>query len=265
MHNVSSVQGNWLELLRAKLAPGALKCAKVEKGHFVAVRAARPGAGDNAAGDFHALESCLGSLEGTRAIYLDSRSGLTLEGNWDLRSWAGDCATDVESGLKRAFAVVQMEIFRERIREELQARGWEVANHGENLRVSADRFSELVNVPREAVRMVLSRADFGTASRSIGQETGRRFARDACFFAAFETCFKNFLPATLDHFFIAYPERSCVAARWDYWQLAEREAEEAAAVFEEGMNEIELLLRTAREEGPAGLPAVASCGHGEGN
>jgi hypothetical protein len=265
MHSVSSVQGNWLKLLRMELTPGALKCAKVEKGHFVVVHAVQPGAGDSAAADYQALEACLGKLDGTRAIYLNSRSGLALHGKWDLHSWAGDCATDVESGLKRAFAVLQMEVFRERIREELVAREWEVANHGEDLKVSAGRFSELVNVPREAVRMVLSRADFGTAVRSIGEETGRRLARDAWFFATFETRFKSFFPATLDHFFIAYPERSCVAAGWDYWQLAERRAEEAAAVFEEGMKEIELLLRTAREEGPAGFPAGACCGRSERN
>jgi hypothetical protein len=259
MHSVSSVQEHWLPLLRTELAPGEVRCAEVEPGHFVVVLAAQPGAGDSPAADYQALESCLGSLEGTRAIYLDSTSGLTLDGNSNLRSWAGNCAAEVESGAKRAFAVVQMEVFRERIRKELMARGWAVTNYGEDLKVSAGGFSELINVPREAVRMVLSRGDFAAAACFIGEETGRRLARDAEFFAAFQSRFERFSPATLDHFFVAYPEASCVAAGWDYWQLAERPAEETEAVFEEGMKEIELLLRTAREEGLAGLP-VGACG-----
>jgi hypothetical protein len=265
MQSVSSVQEHWLRLLRTELAPGEVRCTRVETGHFVAVLAARPGAANSPAADYHALESCLGSLGGTRAIYLDGRSGFDLDGKSNLRSWAGDCATEVERGARRAFAVVQMEVFRERIREELMARGYSVTDYGEDLKASAGGFSELINVAREAVRMVLSRGDFGEAARSIRNETGRRLARDAWFFAIFETRFKSFFPATLDHFFVAYPEASCVAAGWDYWQLAERPAEEAEAVFEEGIKEIEILLQTAREEGPAGLPAVACCGHGERN
>jgi hypothetical protein len=262
---VSSVQEHWLRLLRGKLAPGEIRCAKVEAGHFVVVLAPQPGAANSPGADYRALESCLGSLDGTRAIYLDARSGFDLEEKSNLRSWAGDCAAEVESGAKRALGVVQMGAFRERIREELTARGCSVTDYGEDLKASGGGFSELINVPREAVRMVLSRGDFAAAARSIGEETGRRLARDAWFFAVYITRFKDFFPATLDHFFIAYPERSCVAVGWDYWQLAERPAEEAQAVFEEGMKEIELLLQTAREEGPAGLPVVA-CGRiGQGN
>ena len=259
MQSVSRVQEHWLRLLRAELAPGEVRCAQVEKGHFVVVLAVEPGAGNSPAADYHALESCLGSLDGTRAIYLDGSNGFSLGGNSTLRSWAGDCATEVESGARRALAVVQMEAFRERIREELAAQGWTLAKYGEDLKVSGGGFSELINVPREAVRMVLSRSDFAAAARAIGEETGRRLARDAEFFAAFKSRFASFLPATLDHFFVAYPEASCLAAGWDYWQLAERPAEESEKVFEEGMKEIELLLQTAREEGLPGL-RVGACG-----
>jgi hypothetical protein len=259
MHSVSGVQEHWVRLLRTELAPGEVRCVKVEPGHFVVVVAAARGTGNTPAADYHALESCLGSLDGTRAIYLNSRSGLALDGNSNLRSWAGDCAAEVESGAKRAFAVVQMEIFRERIREELVGQGWAAASYGEDLKASAGGFSELINVPREAVRMVLSRGDFAAAARSIGEKTGRRLAHDGEFFAAFKSRFESFFPATLDHFFVAYPEASCVAVGWDYWQLAERPVEEAEAVFEEGMKEIELLLRTSREDRPAGLP-VGACG-----
>lgn len=265
MHSVSRVQEHWLRLLRTELAPGEVRCAEVEEGHFVVVLAVEPGAGDSPAADYHALESCLGSLDGTRAIYLDGSNGFGLGGNSTLRSWAGDCAAKVESGARRALAVVQMVVFRERIREELTARGYAIANHGENLKASGGGFSELINVPREAVRMVLSRGDFAAAARAIGEETGGRLARDAEFFAAFKSRFAGFFPATLDHFFAAYPEESCVALGWDYWQLAERPAEEAEKVLEEGMKEIELLLQTAREEGLAGLP-VDACGRvREGN
>ena len=265
MQSVSRVQEHWLRLLRTELAPEEVRCAEVEKGHFVVVLAVEPGAGNGPAADYHALESCLGGLDGTRAIYLDRSSGFDLDGNSTLRSWAGDCATEVESGARRALAVIQMEVFRERIREELTARGFAVTNHGEDLKASAGGFSELINVPREAVRMVLSRGDFEAAARSGGEETGRRLARDAEFFAAFKSRFASFLPATLDHFFVAYPEESCVAVGWDYWQLAERPAEEGEKVFEEGMKEIELLLQTAREEELTGLP-VGACGRrAEGN
>jgi len=259
MQSVSSVQEHWLRLLRTELVPGEVRCAKVEPGHIVVVLAAEPGAGGSPAADYHALEACLGSLDGTRAIYLDSRNGLILDGNLSLRSWAGDCAAEIESGARRAFAVVHMEVFRERIREELVGQGCAITNYGEDLKASAGGFSELINVAREAVRMVLRRGNFATAARSIREETGRRLARDAEFFAAFKSRFVSFFPATLDHFFVAYPEASCVAAGWDYWQLAERPAEEAEAVFEEGTKEIELLLRTAREERLAGLP-VGACG-----
>ena len=265
MQSVSTVQELWLGLLRTELAPGEFRCARVEPGHIVAVRGAASEAGSSPVADHDALESCLGSLDGTRAIYLDGRSGFDLEGESNLHAWAGKWAAEVASGAKRALAVVQMEAFRERIREELVARGHSVTDYGEDLKASAGGLSELINVPREAVRMVLSRSDFASAARSIGEDTSGRLARDAEFFATFKSRFASFFPATLDHFFIAYPEGSCAAVGWDYWQLAERPGEEAEAVFEDGMKEIELLLRTAREEGPAGLPAATCCGHAEEN
>lgn len=265
MQSVSTVQEHWLRLLRTGLAPREVQCAKVEEGHFVVVLAVEPGAANSSAADYRALESCLGSLDGTRAIYLDGRNAFGLGEHSGLRSWAGDCATEVESGARRALAVVQMETFRERIRDVLAARGWTFAKNGDDLKVRSGRFTELINVSREAVRMVLSRADFAAAARAIGEEMGGRLARDAELFAAFKSRFAGFFPATLDHFYAAYPEESCVAVGWDYWQLAERPAEEAAKVFEEGMKEIELLLQTAREERLTGIP-VGACGRrAEGN
>jgi hypothetical protein len=265
MLSVLRVQEHWLSLLGTQLAPGDIRCTRLEPGHFVVVLASQPAAATNPAGDYRALESCLGSLEGTRAIYLDSGSGLTLGGNSSLRAWAGDCAAGVESGAKRAFAIVDMGAFRERMREELVSQGWAVAHDGDRLKVSAGMFSEQINVPREAVRMVLGRGDFAAAAHSVREEMAGRLARDAKFFAAFRTRFRTSFPATLDHFFLAYPEGSCMAAGWDYWQLAERPEQDAETVFEEGMKEIEILLQTAREEGPPGLRVVACCGHGERN
>jgi hypothetical protein len=107
--------------------------------------------------------------------------------------------------------------------------------------------------------MVLGREGFATAAQRVAEEAAMQFARDAEFFARFERRFSCFSPATLDHFFAASPEESCVAAGWDYWQLTERAGDEAEKVYEHGLTETELLLRAAREEG---LPCllVGVCG-----
>jgi len=256
MLSVSKIQSLWLRLLRDEIGPGEVRVQPIEPGYF-AVVLSNAQEGDKCPGsDFFALSLQIGDLSYTRAVYLASSPCYALDRSESLRAWAGEAAALVESGARRAFAVVDVARFTGLLRAALEGRGWRTEERVEDLKVSNGHFCAQINVLREVVRMVLGREDFATAAQRVAEEAAVQFARDAEFFARYERRFSCFSPATLDHFFAASPEESCVAAGWDYWQLTEHPGGEAEKVFEQGMKEIELLLRAAREEGLPCLPVA---------
>jgi hypothetical protein len=259
MLSISQVQSVWLRLLQDEIGPGEVRVQPIEPGYFAVVLSNAQEADRSRDSDFRALSLQIGDLSHTRAVYLDSIPCYGLARSESLRAWAGEAAATVESGARRAFAVVDMAKFTGSLRVALEGRGWRTEERGEDLRVCNGHFCAQVNVLREVVRMVLGREDFTAAAQRVAGAAAVQFARDGEFFSRFERRFAGFSPATLDHFFVAYPEQSCAAVGWDYWQLTECSGDEAEKVFEQGMNEIELLLQTAREDGLPG-PSIAACG-----
>lgn len=253
------MQSLWLRLLRDEIAPGEIRVEPIEAGYFAVVISSAPEGSKSPASDFLALRSRIGDLAHTRAVYLDASSCYGLTGGETLRMWAGEAAAVVESGARRAFAVVDVTLFMAVLRTALEGQGWQTEERGENLRVSSGHFCDEINVLREVVRMVFGREDFAMAVERVAEETALQFARDAEFFARFKRRFAGFAPATLDHFFVAYPEQSCVAVGWDYWHLAGQDSKGAGEIFEQGMDEFEVILRASPEDRLPGL-ADGHCG-----
>jgi hypothetical protein len=198
-------------------------------------------------GDYQALESLIPNLDRTRAVYLSSGNAYHLSGIESVREWAGTLAEKVESGTCHAFAVVDPQVFQERAREELQASGYKVEPARQGLRVSNGRFSENLNVSRAIVQMVLSRSSMSRASREILDGMTGQFEIDDELFRRFKQRFGRFQPAVMGHFFVAHPERSCVAAGWDYGQVAGRTHAQAEQIFEQAMQEFETFLAGSPE------------------
>jgi hypothetical protein len=261
MQSNPRIQALWLKLLEQELQPSGVAVEKVEDGYFLVVAAGAPGrkGSSSPSADFQALESRIPNLERTRAVYLNSAESYHLSGPERLRDWAGDLAAQVESGARHALAVVEIESLSRRVEAELSACGWAVERTSQELKASDSHFTEPVNLLRQVVRMVLSRADMAECVRVIARELEQEFARDAEFFALFRGQFEGFEPATLGHFFVVHPESSCLALGWDYWQLSGHTPEEAARVFTQGMCGLENLLHTSPEAWLAGFPFQA-CG-----
>lgn len=252
------IQELWLRLLGEVRQSGEVAIAKAEEGYHLVVRRLGKGTdagGEADTGDCQALESRIPDLSRTRAVYLSSGGHYHLEEIGSLRDWAGELAADVESGAVRAFAVVDVEIFAARLAQGLVVSGWMVHRDEQDFTVNDGQVTERINLLRTVVRMVLSRGSTTGAVQSIVSETGARLARHAAFFARFRRRFADYHPKTLGRFFVAYPEESCVAVGWDYWQLADRTAKEAEETFEQGMDEFEECLKTPAEDW---LPAWAT-------
>jgi len=261
MQKDSKVAGAWLRLLGQALRSWQLEAAEVEGGYHLAVRAPKLSTEsdkESPSGDFLALKSRIPNLTQTRAVYLDSGSAYNLLETAPLRAWAGDLANDVETGARRAFAVVDIEAFGRRVTAELSAAGWSVEQTDEDLEVSDGRFTERVNLLRAVVRMVLSRSNMAEAARWTRGDIDAAFARDLFFFLRFHTRFGEFRPGTIDHFFVLYPDDSCVALAWDYWQLSGRTAEEAEQLFQQGMEDFHEFLQVSADDWLPGAPLAAS-------
>jgi hypothetical protein len=262
MHADSRVQETWLRLLGGPAASQVASVEKIEEGYFAVVRAAaKPAPSPAACGgpDFRALESLITNLARTRAVYLNQESAYRLAKTESLRDWAGPLAEQVERGIRHAFAVVDPEVYARRVSVGLQASGWKVEQLQHDLRVSDGRFTESANLLRAIVQMVLSRGSFAAAEVALKAELSERFAIDAALFARFVERFARYRPAVFDHYFTAYPECSCVAAGWDYWQVSGHDAHEATEIFEQAMKEFESFLAMPPEDWLPTL-AVDCCG-----
>ena len=258
MHADSRVQETWLRLLGRSDASQAAGVEKLEGGYHAVVRgAAEPAPSPSACNrtDFSALESLIPNLARTRAVYLNQESAYRLAETQGLRQWAGPLAEQVERGVRHAFAVVDPAIFARRVSVDLQTAGWKVEPPLQHdLRVSDGRFAEKVNLLRAIVQMVLSRGSFAAAAVALKAELSERFAIDARLFMRFAELFAKYRPAVFERYFTACPECSCVAAGWDYWQVAGHDAHAATEIFEQAMKEFESFLAMPSEDW---LPALA--------
>jgi len=258
MHADSRVQEIWLRLLGRADASQRASVEKIEEGYFAVVRGAtEPASSPDGCGspDFSALDSFIPNLARTRAVCLNPERAYGLAKTESLRDWAGPLAEPVERGVCHAFAVVDPEVLARRVSARLQASGWKVEQLQHDLRVSDGRFSENANLLRAIVQMVLSRGNFAAAGVALQAELRERFAVDAGLFMRFRERFARYRPAVFDHYFTAYPECSCMAAGWDYWEVSGCDAHQATAIFERAMEEFESLLGMPSEDW---LPTLAA-------
>ena len=247
MQNDLTIQNLWLRLLGEARQSSETRVEKVEDGYYLV---ARP-AGENRdadstpdSDDYSALGSRIPNLCRTRAVYLNLGGAYDFRDVPNPREWLGDAADELESGTLHAFAAVDTEIFSRRIAWELLTRGWALEEVGSNLEVQDGRFRAHLNLLRTIVRMVLSRSTVAEAARTIIHELSEEFSRDAAFFVRFHKRFETIRPEVLDRYFVVYPEPLCVALGWDYWQLADRPAAEAEAVFTKGVAELDQYLKS---------------------
>jgi len=253
------VQDIWLRLLaQPKSEQHAPSVGKIEEGYYAAEReVVEPPASPEmaASADLSAITFLIPNLRNTRAVYLNERNSYGLAGEARPRDWAGDLAAPIECGVRHAFAVVDPEILARHVDSSLQASGWKVELVAQDLRVSDGRFTENINLLRLIVQMVLARATFAEAGTHLKAEIRRRFTLDADLFSRFQQRFKGHRPAVFDRYFTAYPECCCVAAGWDYWQVAGRSAQEAFGLLDQGMKELDTFLAMPSDDWLRCLPA----------
>jgi hypothetical protein len=231
--------------------------AQIEQGHFAVVRKPDSPLPSSELVDYRALES-IPDLASTRAVSLDDRYSCCIGGSPALREWAGEHAAEIEQRRVQAFAVVNVAAFGARLREAFTTKGWKTEKHADEIKVLDGPLAERVNVSRAVVRMVLSRTDFAKAVEAVVEEIQRTFRRDAEFFARFRKHFRTLDPAVLDHYFVVYPEASCAALGWDYWQLSEGPSQAESAAFRQGIKEIETLLRDSSASWQGRLTAACA-------
>ncbi len=243
------IEGAWFRLLETPAQAGQAEIQEIEEGYY-AVVLARP-LGSNPPGERHDLQS-LGAriphFDRTRAVYLSSEASYGLEGIAPVGQWAGVHARELERGTRQAIAVVDPGVIARQVTARLQGAGWNIAPAGQDLRVSAGHFTERLNLLRLIVRMVFSRCGMAEAARAARRELAERFALDAMLFARFAERYGRFGPSIVDHYFTAYPESACMAAGWDYWQIAGRTTAEAERIFEQAMKEFETFLSKPSDE-----------------
>ena len=247
MQSDLTVQELWLRMLAEARLSGETRVEKIEDGYYLVARSAaedRDADSAPAADDYSALGSQIPNLCRTRAVYLNLGDTYDLRDVPNPREWLGDAAGELESGALHAFAVVDTEVFSRRIAWELLTRGWTMEEMGHDLVVKDGRFKAHLNLLRTIVRMALSRSNMAEAARLVISELIAEFSRHAAFYVRFQKRFELFQPDVLDHYFIAYPDASCVALAWDYWQLAGLPADEADRIFNEGVAEFEQLLQS---------------------
>ncbi len=252
------IEGTWLRLLATPTRAGEAEIEKIEEGYY-AVVLADPHDGNQPGenSDIQSLGARIPHLERTRAVYLSSEASYELEDVAPVRRWAGANAQELERGTRHAIAVVDLEVFARQLTGRLQGVGWEIAPAGQDLRVSEGHFTERLNLLRLIVRMVFSRSGMAEAGRAARRELSERFALDAMLFARFAERYARFGPSIVDHYFTAYPESACMAAGWDYWQVAGRTTSEAERIFEQAMREFETFLSKPSDQWLPARPAPA--------
>jgi hypothetical protein len=247
MQSDLSIQDLWLRLLAETRRSHGTRVEKIEDGYYLVGRPAeenRVADSTSASDDYSALGSQIPNLCRTRAVYLNLGAAYDIPDVPNPRAWLGAVAGELESGALHAFAVVNTEIFSRRIAWELLTRGWTMEEIGHDLEVKDGRFKTRLNLLRTIVRMVLSRSNMAEAARSVVSELISEFWRQAEFYVRFQKRFEMFQPDVFDHYFVAYPDASCVALAWDYWQIAGLPSERAERLFNEGLKEFDQFLQS---------------------
>ncbi len=254
----SRVQEIWLRLLDAVDSSPTTRIERVEEGYYAVVREAADRTQCRVAcdpEDFRSVKPFIPHLARTRAVYLIQRDAYGLAEIESLRDWAGQLGEQVERGTRRAFAIVDTEIFAREVSTSLRASGGKVEHVEDSLRVNDGRFSESINLLRAIVQMVLSRSTFAEAARSLEAQLAGRFLMDARLFARFQERFAQYRPAIIDRYFTVCPDCSRLAAGWDYGQVSSRDAHDATEIFDQAVKELETLLAMPQEDW---LPALAT-------
>ena len=212
--------------------------------------------------DFEHLKPYIPHLDRTRAVPLNDSFATRIPGSPDLVSWAGGLAADVESSQIHAVAVVDTEEFKRRFLAALAACGWHAEACDPCLRVGNGAFVEQVNLLNALVRMAHSRGTTATAAQAVIEEIKTRFARSTALFLRFRQRFLQHNPAVFGHYFVVQPEKSCVSAGWNYWEISGMAAAESEQVFQQAMDEMESILTCPTD---AWLPALlaGSCDRNE--
>jgi hypothetical protein len=258
MHMNPRIQDIWLRLLDAGDSSQTPQIERVEEGYYAVVRDASirakcPVSPERE--DFRAVKPFIPHLVRTRAVYLNKANAFGLAKAESPVVWAGQLGEQVERGTRRAFAIVDADVFANEVSAFLRASGWMVERVEDALRVSDGRFAETANLLHAIVLMVLSRTTFADAARSLEAQLAGRFLRDAQLFARFEKRFARYRPAVIDRYFTVCSDCSHLAAGWDYWQISNCDAHDVVEIFELAMKEFETLLATPQEDW---LPAVAT-------
>jgi hypothetical protein len=256
------IQEIWLRMLSEPVSGNNVNVERIDDGYHAVVLTFNqaPSTASMSLADYKALDSLIPNIGRTRAVYLNSSTKYQLPEIENLRNWAGDLALDVENGTRHAFVVVDQELIAKQISERFRAANWTVDEYGQDLRVGNGTFTEVCNILRAIVRIVLSRSTIKEGLQTVQDELAGQFALDAELFGRFERHFEKLAPAVFDHYFVAYPESSCMAAGWDYWQVSGKTAVEAEQIFRQAMEEFETFLATPSEDWVSSNPMESGLG-----
>jgi len=257
------IQQTWSRILGQVSQPGDFLCQKLDEGYY-AVAHRLPAwnrmAASGAAADYEILRTLIPHLDRTRAVPLNFRHDFVPTSADALKTWAGELATDIDAGDLHAYAVVDTEAFGESVAWELRTAGWQVERAKEELRVADGQFVQPVNLLRVIVEMVIARSGIAEAQRALREKVAGEFTLYRRLFQRFAERFQGHDPAVLDHYFTAYPDASCVAAGWDYWEVSGRTSSNAEQVFTRAMEEFSTFLTADSDGWLAGLLAGACHG-----
>jgi len=250
------IQRTWSRILGEVNQPGDFLWRKLDEGYYVIAHRLQAGTGTVASGpaaDYEILRTLIPHLDRTRAVPLNFRHDCEFTGADVLKSWAGKLDADVEAGVLHAYAVVDSEAFGESAASVLRAAGLQVERAREGLRVADGPFIQRVNLLRIVVEMVIARSGIVEAQRALAEKVADEFKLYRRLYRRFAQRFHEFEPAVLDHYFTAYPDASCVAAGWDYWEVSGRRPSEGEQVFERAMEEFKTFLTADSDGWLAGL------------
>jgi hypothetical protein len=240
------IQRTWLVMLKECPSSAGPLVRPLGEGYYAVVlqQSIPPEKTSSINTDFEQVKPYITDLDRTRAVYLDRPFGTAVPNVPKLESWAGPAAAEVEKGHIRAFAVVAVDQFIQHVVRTLSANGWELEQQDQSLLVSDGQFVERANLLKVLVRMVLSRSTIATAAAAVVHEIKAQFSELDKLFLEFQSRFRNYAPAVLNHYFVAYPAMSSVGAGWDYWEVADQSHTNIRQVFGGAMSEMEEVLRT---------------------
>ena len=250
-----------LRILKQVSRPGDIQYEKLGEGYYAVAH--RPWSGQGTvslgpAAEYETLRTFIPHFDRTRAVPLNFQYAAFGQ-SMTLRSWAGELAADVETGVLQAFAVVDLQAFEDGAVGELRAAGWQVEAGADEFRVTDGVFVQRVNLLRVTVEMVTSRSDIVEARRALRENVARDFRLYRKLFRRFAQRFREFEPAVLDHYFTAYTGACCVSAGWDYWEVSGRTPSEAEQVFQRAVEEFEDFLTTDPPHVGGAFSGSAAC------